>query len=127
MLGASISTTRLHIIIILFNVNIFIINDDDNNNTFICCLNTFQFENMAAAANFMLVVFIDDSGEKESIDIVPAKWIFFDEVANHLVTPFISSSSKANVCILNDLVQSDGEPLPSWTLYRISVRGSASK
>lgn len=74
---------------------------------------------------YMLVEFIDDVANKRSIDMVPAGWIFFEEKKNHLVTPFIPDFSKTNLQILQSLIKCQGQPLPSWPTYRVSIKGSA--
>lgn len=65
---------------------------------------------MSAEEQFVLVVFIDDPGEKLNIDFVPADWICYDTKRKHLVTPFVPNGSPKNLKMPSGLVESGTKP-----------------
>ncbi|CAH0547124.1 unnamed protein product [Brassicogethes aeneus] len=75
---------------------------------------------------YSLVCFMDEilKNEQKSIDIVPSKWLHFNDEED-MVCPFLSKFSDSNVCHLHKLVKELKSPIDTWKLFRAEIKGYA--
>lgn len=77
---------------------------------------------------YSIVAFAEECNDNQrSFDVVPTKWISYDDTEDELYCPFISQCTKEATKWLEGLVK-DLCPLPSeWEKFKIDVIGYAGK
>lgn len=77
---------------------------------------------------YKLVLFPDDTGEKLSIDVAPAKWITFSDSLKSYACPFpLGPFDKEQIAQLHKRIKNSESPDKSWPVHRVIIHGRARK
>lgn len=69
-----------------------------------------------------------DSALTREIDIVPEKWIHWDNKKRKLLVKFMPPPyANEDIDVIHDFVKSKSDAPESWPMYNINVVGQASK
>ena len=79
---------------------------------------------------FVLIEFIHRGRKRkcESVDVVPSKWLEFDNSRKRCVTKFLQSPyGPEDIEMLHTLVKGKSDPPEDWPIFPVEVRGRASE